>query len=67
MVASIARIQSPLNFLLDQILISKYLNYDTFSKDLFPILFYDSDLHSGYEAAIYTWIYLCLFLDQPPY
>jgi hypothetical protein len=42
MVESIARIQSPLNLLLNKILIvtvfPKYLNCDIFSNDLFAVL-----------------------------
>jgi hypothetical protein len=50
MVSSIARIQSPLNVLLNKIsfitIVPKYLNCDTFSNDVCNFIGPDIDLHS---------------------
>jgi hypothetical protein len=65
-VAYITRIQSPLDFLLNEILIcycrSKYLNCDTFPNNLFPIFI------SRFWPAFWSWdtnIYLVLSMSTP--
>jgi hypothetical protein len=65
MIASFIRFRSPLNFLLRQIwfviVVLKYLNCETFSKDLIAILFHD------FICLLMKLVSLRLFLDQPPY
>jgi len=46
------------------IIVPKYFNFSTFSKDLLNCNFV---LRSGDKTQPYTYSFLCLLLDQPPY
>jgi hypothetical protein len=65
MVASITRIQSPLNFLLNQI--PNMLTVTHFQVICLLFLCPDFGQHSGDKTATYIYFSPCLILAQPPY